>query len=148
MYPLHRYLSSTRIFEIYEYIENLITDTNAILSCENSQEGFPFAFNVWISLLLFNLTVLRHHSLGCSLLHFVASIHSVILALYLIQDLSMQCWAINLPLNNLSVLWWCLLYFLKFVLFEVESLCLNVCVSTHTVRPVNPTQLRKRLSIS
>lgn len=145
---MHRYLSSTRIFEIYEHIENLITDTNAILSCENFQEGLPFAFHVWISLLLFNLNFLRHHSLACSLFHFVASIHSVILALYLTQDLSMQCWAINLPLNNLSVLWWCLLYFLNFVLFEVESLCLNECVSTHTVRPVSLTQLRKHLSIS
>lgn len=36
------------------------------------------------------LTFLRHHSLGCSLFHFVASIHSVTLALYMIQDISMQ----------------------------------------------------------
>lgn len=87
-YLFFAYLSSTRIFKIYEHSENLHTDTNVILSCENSQEGLPFVFHVWISLLLFNLTLLRYHSLGCSLLHFVASIH---------------CSSGTLPNPNLSV---------------------------------------------
>lgn len=55
------------------------------------RKGFHLLFMSGFLSLNLVLTFLRRHSLGCSLLHFVASIHSVILALYLIQDLSVQC---------------------------------------------------------
>lgn len=48
------------------------------------------------------LTFSRHHSssLGCFLLNFILAIVSTVLVLYLIQDLSVQCWVTNHTLNN------------------------------------------------
>lgn len=73
------------------------------------RKGLDLLFMSGFLSLYLHLAFPRHHSssLGCSLHHFVVSIHSVILALYLIQDLSVQCWVIDLPLNSLSVLWYC-----------------------------------------